>query len=73
MAKQRDFVESDGSLKVADTLLAEDYHQKTEGTSDDGKKDLPFLPFRFTFVGTPNLRGQSTTQNYKTFIGKQKN
>ena len=72
MAKQRDFVDSDGSLKVASTLLSEDYHQKTEGTSDDGKKNLPFLPFGFTFVGAVNLRGQSADKNYKTFLGKQK-
>ena len=73
MARDRkQYIEPDLSLKLVDTLKEKDYHQKVDGSSDDGKKDLPFLPFRFAFVGTPNLRGQSESQNYKTFLGKQK-
>jgi len=30
------------------------------------------LPFRFDFLGAPNLRGQTTDKKYKTFLGEQK-
>ena len=73
MARERkQHIEPDFSLKLTETLKEKDYHQKVDGSTDDGKKDLPFLPFRFAFTGAPNLRGQSTSQNYKTFLGKQK-
>jgi hypothetical protein len=30
------------------------------------------IPFRLSFTGPPNLRNQSTSQHYETFIGEQK-
>ena len=30
------------------------------------------LPFRFDFLGAPNLRGQTANKRYKTFLGEQK-
>ena len=73
MSKDRkQHIDNDLTLKVAEKFKEQDYHKKHEGTSDDGKDELPFLPFRFTATGAPNLRLQSASQNYKTFVGKSK-
>ena len=73
MSKDRkQHIDDDLTLKVAEKFKEQDYHKKAEGSSDDEKEDLPFLPFRFTATGAPNLRLQSASQNYKTFVGKSK-
>tara|TARA_Y100000592_G_C5350242_1_gene258522 strand:+ start:135 stop:359 length:225 start_codon:yes stop_codon:yes gene_type:complete len=73
MSKDRkQYIDDDFTLKIAEKHKEQDYHKKAEGSSDDEKEDLPFLPFRFTATGAPNLRLQSTSQNYKTFVGKSK-
>ena len=73
MSKDRkQYIDDDFTLKIAEKFKEQDYHKKHEGISDDGKEEAPFVPFRFTATGAPNLRLQSTSQNYKTFIGKSK-
>jgi hypothetical protein len=47
--------------------LNDDYRVKGESNSSTGR-----VPFRFFATGPFNLRGQTSTSYYKTFLGKQK-
>lgn len=41
----------------------------------DGDEDIPspsFIPLRLSVKGVQNIRGQTTTKYYKTFIGEQR-
>ena len=69
---RKQHIDDDFTLNIIEKFKEQDYHKKAEGSTDDGKEDIPFLPFRFGATGAPNLRLQSATQNYKTFIGNTK-
>ena len=41
----------------------------------DGDEEVPslqYMPFRLSVKGPQNIRGQTTTRYYKTFIGEQR-
>ena len=47
--------------------LNDDYRIKGESNSSSGR-----VPFRYHAIGPFNLRGQTSTNYYKTFLGEQK-
>lgn len=69
---RKQYIDNDLTLNTIDKFKEQDHQKKAEGSSDDGKEELPFLPFRFGQTGAPNLRLQSVDQNYKTFVGNKK-
>jgi len=68
MAIQNDDIRPDYTIHLSASVLAE------SGSSGEGSAIAAgFAPFRMYVFGPHNLRGQTTTNYYKTFLGKQQN
>lgn len=67
MSIQNDDIRPDYTIHLSASVLAESGSTGTGTAIDAG-----FAPFRMYAFGPFNLRGQTTTSYYRTFLGKQK-
>lgn len=63
-------------MAIKDKDIQDDYIINLSGSVDTEFEGTPsdngFVPFRFKAVGPFNLRSQSASGYYKTFLGEQK-
>ena len=52
--------------------ISNDYIITNYATTLSERTNATIIPFRLSVKGAPNLRGQSLTGHYETFVGEQR-
>lgn len=72
MSIQNDDIRPDYTIHLSASVLAESGTEGGDFVTEPLNGRPGFAPFRMYTFGPFNLRGQTTTSYYRTFLGKQK-